>query len=353
MGPVADLERTNERARWRGRRELDRWIRPGPRLRRQGGREEHCRHDDGERNAHGRPWKRVGAHIVSPWVGWFEATHSLVASRPAWAIPSLRAGSGYLGVADGFARGRAAANRAVALDSTLADAHTALGFINLFYDWDWDATRRRLETALRLDPTYGEARLFYAWWLVAIGRPAEAVDSLRAAVRDEPVSLILNARLGTMLMLAGRYQEAERQVGHTTELSANYSPPRLDRAKLLAVRGQFDSAAAIGATVPERVGAYGSGVVGYALARGGRRAEALAEIARLSAGPLTATTSSLGVAQTYGALGDLDRAFQWLERAYQERDWALFFCRYDPLLEPLRGDPRWAAFVARMKYPPA
>ncbi len=274
----------------------------------------------------------------------------------AWAglgdAYSLRAGFGYLSVADGFARGRAAANRAVALDSTLADAHTALGFINLFYDWDWDAARRRLETALRLDPSYGEARLFYGWWLVAIGRPAEAVDSLQAAVRDEPVSLILNARLGTMLMLAGRYPEAERQVVHASELAATYLPPRLDLARLLAVRGQFDSAAAIGAAMPERVGAYGSGVVGYALARGGRRAEALAEIARLSAGPLTATTSSLGVAQTYGALGDLDRAFQWLDRAYQERDWALFFCRHDPLLEPLRRDPRWAAFVARMNYPP-
>ena len=69
-------------------------------------------------------------------------------------------------------------NRAIALDSTLADAHTALGFINLFYDWDWDAAGRRLEQALRLDPNYGEARLFYAWLLVASGRANEAVDSI-------------------------------------------------------------------------------------------------------------------------------------------------------------------------------
>ena len=88
------------------------------------------------------------------------------------------------------------------------------------------------------------------------------------------------------------------------------------------------------------------------MARGGRRAEAGAEITRLAAGRLTASTSALGVAQTYGALGDFDQAFQWLDRAYEERDWALFFCRNDPLLAPLRGDPRWAAFVARMNYPP-
>ena len=255
-------------------------------------------------------------------------------------------------MADAFARGRAAANRAVALDSTLADAHTALGFIHLFYDWDWSAARVRLEQALRLDPTYGEARLFYGWWLLAIGRADEAADSLRTAVRDEPVSLILNARLGSMLMLAGKYPEAERQLAHTEELAANYWPPRLDRARILAVRGQFDSAVAMMAGVSERVGAYGSGIVGYALARGGRRAEAGAEITRLAAGRLTASTSALGVAQTYGALGDFDQAFQWLDRAYEERDWALFFCRNDPLLAPLRGDPRWAAFVARMNYPP-
>ena len=150
----------------------------------------------------------------------------------AWAglgdASSLRGGFGYLSVADAFARGRAAANRAVALDSTLADAHTALGFINLFYDWDWDAARGRLERALRLDPTYGEARLFYGWLLVATGRADEAVDSLRTAIRDEPVSLILNARLGSMLMLAGKYPEAERQLAHTEELAANYRPLGLD-----------------------------------------------------------------------------------------------------------------------------
>ena len=273
----------------------------------------------------------------------------------AWAglgdTYSLRAGFGYLSLAEAFTRARAAANRAIALDSTLTDAHTALGFINLFYDWDWEAARHRLEQALRLDPTYGEARLFYGWLLVATGRANQAVDSLRTAVRDEPVSLILNARLGSMQMLAGNYAEAERQLAHTDELAANYWPARLDRARILAIRGQFDSALATMGGVTERVGSYGSGIVGYALARSGRRAEALAEVARLSAGRLTASTSALGVAQTYGALGDLDHAFQWLDRAYEERDWALFFCRNDPLLEPLRGDPRWAAFVARMKFP--
>ena len=101
----------------------------------------------------------------------------------------------------------------------------------------------------------------------------------------------------------------------------------------------------------EQVGSYGSGVKGYALARSGHRAEAMAEINRMIAGGLTPSTSALSVVQIYGALGDLDHAFRWLDRAYEERDWALFFCRSDPLLEPLRRDPRWAAFVARMKYP--
>ena len=265
---------------------------------------------------------------------------------------SLSAGFGYLPVAPTFARARTAINRALALDSTLADAQSALGFINLFYDWDWPAAGARLRRALQLDPTYGEARLFYGWWLMATGHPTEAVDSLAAAVRAEPVSLILNARLGSMLMLAGRYPEAERQLAHTEELAAGgYAPPRVDRARMLAARGQFDLALTVIKGVSELVGAYGSGIPGYALAKAGRRTEALAEISRLSAAGLTPTTSALGIAQTYGALGDRDQAFQWLDRAYEARDWALFFCRNDPLLEPLRGDPRWAAFVARMKFP--
>ena len=272
----------------------------------------------------------------------------------AWAglgdAYSLLGGFGYIAPDSAFEQARSATNRAITLDSTLSDAHTALGFIHLFYDRDWRGAQRELETALRLDPSYGEARLFYAWYLLAMNRGDEAVDSLRAAVRDEPVSLILNLRLGSILLLAGRLGEAKTQLQHTVELSESYSLPYLDLARIAAVEGNYAEAFEHLARAPQLVASYGSGIRGYALARSGRKQEALAEAVRQSQGSGPGV-SALGAAQIYGALGDFDRAFEWLDRAYANHDWALFFARSDPMLVPLHKDPRWARFIARMGFP--
>lgn len=272
----------------------------------------------------------------------------------AWAglgdAYSLLGGFGYIAPDSAFRMSRAATNRAIALDSTLPDAHTALGFIHLFYDRDWSGAQRELETALRLDPSYGEARLFYAWYLLAMNRGNAAVDSLRATVRDEPVSLILNLRLGSILLLSGRLDEARKQLHHTIELSATYPLPYLDLAKLAAIQGDYGAVFENLARAPQLVASYGSGIRGFALAKSGKRQEALAEATRLTQGT-GPTVSALGAAQTYGALGEFDRAFEWLDRAFVARDWALFFARSDPLLVPLHRDPRWATFVARLNFP--
>lgn len=272
----------------------------------------------------------------------------------AWAglgdAYSLLGGFGYIAPDSAFRMARSATNRAIALDSTLADAHTALGFIHLFYDRDWKGAQTELETALRLDPSYGEARLFYAWYLMAMNRGDVAVDSLRAIVRDEPVSLILNLRLGSILLLAGRLDEAKTQLQHTIELSETYPLPYLDLAKIAAIEGDYPAVFENLKRAPQLVASYGSGIRGVALARSGKRNEALAEAERQSQsnGP---SVSALGAAQIYAALGDFDRAFEWMDRAYTDRDWALFFARSDPLLTSLHRDPRWAKFIARMNFP--
>ena len=273
----------------------------------------------------------------------------------AWAglgdAYSLLGGFGYMAPAEAFARARAAANRALSLDSSLADAHTALGFIHLFYDWDWSAARERLDQALTLDPRYGEGRLFRSWYLVAVNRGEEAIAELREAVADEPVSLILNTRLATMMMLAGHYDEALAQFQRVLELDPNYPLAHLDLARLRAARGEYDAALSELERSPELVGSYAVGLKGYVLARTGRRQQAIAEIARLQADTAHRYYVAEAIAEIYGALGDREHAFEWLDRAFTDRNWPLYLCRVDPLLLPLRGDPRWDAFVRRMEFP--
>jgi tetratricopeptide (TPR) repeat protein len=238
----------------------------------------------------------------------------------------------------------------VALDSTLADAHTSLGLIHLFYDRDWDGARTELEAARRLDPKNGEARLFYGWYLIAMNRDSSAVDSLRSAVRDEPVSLILNLRLGSLLMFSGRYVEAKAQLTHLFELSSDFPIANLDLARIAIVESDYLAASRYMARAPEWVSSYGSGIHGVVLAKTGRKAEALAEAERLQHGT-GPNVSALGAAHVFTALGDVDKAFEWLERAYERRESMLFVVRTDPLLAPLRRDARWAPFVAKMKFP--
>ncbi len=271
----------------------------------------------------------------------------------AWAglgdAYSLQVGYGYRPNAS-YEQARTAAMRAIALDSTLPDAHTALGFIHLFYDRDWAGAKRELETAQRLNPKYGEARLFYAWYLLAMNRADEAVDSLRSAVRDEPVSVILNLRLGSILMLGGHLDAAKVQLRHTLELAGANPLAYLDLARIAAIEGKYAEAFDHLSHAPERVQAYASGLEGFVLARSGKRKEALAEAERLKQG-FGPNVSALGAAQVYGALGDFDKAFEWLEHAYENHDWSLFFARSDPLLVPLHGDRRWAPFIARLNFP--
>ena len=273
----------------------------------------------------------------------------------AWAglgdAYSLTGGFGYLAPAEAFARARAAANRALALDSTLADAHTALGFIHLFYDWDWRAARERLEQAIALDPRYGEARLFHGWYFLAVNRLDDAVRELRETVADEPVSLILNTRLGSMLMFAGRTDEAIAQLNRALELDPGYRLAHLDLARMYAARGDYAKALEEWGKTADYVGSYGAGVFGFILASAGRRADATAEIRRLQSDTVEPYANALPIAQIYAALGDRDHAFMWLDRAYADRNWSLYFCRVDPLLQSLHDDPRWATFVRRMNFP--
>jgi serine/threonine-protein kinase len=264
---------------------------------------------------------------------------------------SLLGAFGHLPPTEAFSKGRAAASRALALDSTLADAYTALGFINLFYDWDWDQARQRFDAALALDPRYGEARLFRAWYLVAVNRLDAAVETLREAVADEPVSLILNARLGTMLMLAGQPTRAIAQHRKTLELDSSYAISHLDLARLLAEQGDFAGASRELAFTSDTVGTLGAGVRGYIYAKARRRDDALREIERLRSDRERSFVVAAPIAAIYGALGDMDRAFEWLDRAYADRNWTLLIMRTDPMLTALRGDPRWDPAVARMAFP--
>ena len=250
-----------------------------------------------------------------------------------------------------YAKAKAAALQALALDSTLAGAHTSLGFIALFYDWDWPTAGRQFDRALALDPRYPDAHLFHGWYFVATNRMDDAIREVQTAVNLEPFSSVNNARLSSMLFLARRYDEALAQSLRVLELDSLVPGPAgrgdLARAYLWLGRCAESLAALEGRPVFSAI--FSGGLLGYAYARCGRRAQALAELDRLGAVAREGRyVSHYALAMIHAGLGDNEQALAELDSAYVERAWAMFTLRVDPAFDGLRADPRFSRLLKKV-----
>ena len=250
-----------------------------------------------------------------------------------------------------YAKAKAAALQALALDSTLAGAHTSLGFIALFYDWDWPTAGRQFDRALALDPRYPDAHLFHGWYFVATNRMDDAIREVQTAVNLEPFSSVNNARLSSMLFLARRYDEALAQSLRVLELDSLVPGPAgrgdLARAYLWLGRCAESLAALEGRPVFSAI--FSGGLLGYAYARCGRRAQALAELDRLGAVAREGRyVSHYALAMIHAGLGNNEQALAELDSAYVERAWAMFTLRVDPAFDGLRADPRFGRLLKKV-----
>jgi len=256
----------------------------------------------------------------------------------------------YLPPDSGFPRAKAAALRALQLDSTLAEAHTSLGIIDLWYDYDRSAGERELTRAIALDPQYPPAHLFYGWYLVLVGRTADAVREARQARELDPLSVIINTRVGSMLFFARRYPEAITQLQRTLELDSINPLVHAELAQAWMAQGRCSEALAASGSIPASFPNYEGFIVGYAEARCGRRAEAARLVRGLEASATPSDAAYLKIAAIYTGLGDRDAAFTWLNRV--RPTYFLSFAKTHPLFASLHGDPRYAPLLGRIGLQP-
>ena len=244
-----------------------------------------------------------------------------------------------------FPQAQAAANRALALDSTIAETYASLGIIHTFYTWDWAAADRALARALALDSTAAQTWFFRTWNLVARGRMDDALGTLQRSKQVDPLSLITNARIGTLLIWMRRPSEAEAALRATLEIDATYPVARLQLARVLSMQGRHSDAQAALPPDSIRFGSYESGIAGYVFARAGQRDKALAAARALEARPYVPAE---GVAAIYAGLGDKETALTWLERAVEARSVGLIFLAAEPMYDTLREEPRYRRIVERV-----
>jgi DNA-binding winged helix-turn-helix (wHTH) protein/TolB-like protein/Tfp pilus assembly protein PilF len=253
------------------------------------------------------------------------------------------------GPPESFPKARAAAERALALDPELAEAHASLGFVRFFADWDFAGSERELRRALQLNPGYVTAHDWYAYWLTAAGHPARAIAEIRRAREIDPTSLVANRDVGHILLYSRRYEEAIEQLRRTLAMDPGFNQTRFYLIEALTHAGRFGEAAAElqGLPQPHDVLSFRFQEASIE-ARAGRPQRLRALLSSQGEGR---DATVVGIAWLHGVLGDYDRAFEILERAYRSRDFYLVFLNADPGFDSLRSDPRFAELVHRIGIP--
>jgi tetratricopeptide (TPR) repeat protein len=259
---------------------------------------------------------------------------------------------GYLRPDDAFPRAKAAASRALELDSTIAEPHATLGYVAMYYTWDWAAAESEYRRALVLNPANPTAHEWYGLFLAAMGRFDEAQVHERRALGLDPLSLGVASTAGWVLHYSGKQADAERQLRIAIRTDSTFPVAHLYLGRVLQFNGQLDSALAhFAAMGPLRAWVPTIAGEGYVYAQQGRREHAQQVLARLDSLSRTQYVTPYAVALVHAALGQSDSAFVWLNKAVDERThWVLWLNR-DRRWDPIRSDDRFRAIVRRVGIP--
>lgn len=255
---------------------------------------------------------------------------------------------------EAYARARAAALKALELDDGLGEAHASLGKIAMDYDWDWDGAEREFRRAVELNPSYAPGRQWYAGYLKAMQRFDEARQEDDRAQELDPLSLIINSSKGMTFFYERRYDEAIAQFRKPLDINPDFFLAHAYLGYAYGQQGRYDGAIAQYRKAIEMGGGfqYLGGVLGYTYAVAGRRDEALKVLSRLTELSKQRYVAPSDIAKIYIGLGDNDRAFEWLEKAYKGRSYGLQYIKVDPHYDAVRSDPRYAELLRRMGLAP-
>jgi tetratricopeptide (TPR) repeat protein len=270
----------------------------------------------------------------------------------AWALLSNvrlnQANLGWLPFAQGGEEARRAAEQSLALDPTLPAAHSAMTNVFLYHDWNWAAAEVQIQQSLALNPNGAGAFADAAKLYWVLGDVDKATMFQRKAIETDPVDSYAWLELGNMLRIAGKLGEAQEAIHRALDLNPGAAYAHLIAALLLLAKG--DPASAM-VEIDRESGPenreFGRAIGYHAL---GRKAEADAALAEYEKN--YARTDAYGVAEIHAYRSEIEEAFQWLERAYRQRDFqCAYFVKTDLLFRNLWPDPRFKEFLRKMKLP--
>lgn len=284
--------------------------------------------------------------------GYFEKA---VEADPAFALAHAGLADTYillntLRPEEAMPKAKAAALRALEIDDTLAEAHSALAFVLENYNWEWEEAEREYKLAVELNPNYATARQWFAEHLAAMGRHEEAIAEIQRAHMLDPLSLSISNSVARQFYFARQYERAAEQCRHTLEMDSNFIPAHYRLGGIYLQMGRYEEAVAEYQLALKLSG--GALVIltelAYAYAMAGEREhprEVLDELKRLARERYVEPSY---FAQIYIGLDDRDEAFEWLQKTRAERLPLIMYLKADPIFDRLRPDPRFAELLRQV-----
>jgi len=297
----------------------------------------------------GRHFHDRGNH--DGWTLAIDAFHKAIALDPhyAAAYASLAVSEARLadeaGDPKGITQAEADAEKAIALDPEGADGYSSRGYLRSNWGWDWAGAQTDFAKALALDPTSAQVQRSYALMVGSLGRLPEAIAAQRKAIELDPLSHAAWENLGRFLMENGDYPAADQALHRVLELQPNSSYGLYHLTRLQLLEGQPEQALATARKIDYEVfRLQGVAMAEHSLKDPQGSQQALDELIAKHG-----QAAAYQIAQVYAWRGEKDLAFEWLERAYRQHDGGLVDLKVGPLLESLRGDPRFNALLKKMK----
>src|SRR5215813_663722 len=262
---------------------------------------------------------------------------------------------------DEMPKAKAAAQKAVDADPTLAEAYTSRAFVRLAYDWDWFGAQSDFQQALKLNPKYPTAHQWYASYLMQMGKFSLAKAEIEEAHNLDPLSPIISANAGLYSYYEKNYDDAIAKYKTTLQSDPDFWVARHYLALAYVQKGRYDEAIA---ELRKLIKAPGSGAIpdqiveaeseasaslGFAYGMAGKQAEARAIISQLEALSKKRYVSPLYFAIVYAGLKDNDKAVEYLNKAFDARHPGLVLIRIEPMFDGLRGDERFKALIKRFE----
>src|SRR5215470_5040716 len=290
-----------------------------------------------------------------------ELFHQAIAKDPRYPSPysgladcyilfAISFDVGSLSPGEAIPQAKAAAEKAIQLDDTLADGHNSLAYTKLLYDWDWAGSEAEFKRALQLNPGYSNAHHWYAHLLLASGRLDEALAESQRALNLDQLSPILHVHLGWHYIYTREYDRAVDQLHKTLELDPNYSLANWYLGWVYEQQGKYAEALQAMRKAQNLLQSNTALVadIGHVYAMSGESSAAMKVLTQLNESSKSTYVNAFEVALIYLALGRRNEALQWLDRAYRERSDMLIYVNADPRLDSIRSDPQFLELAHRV-----